>query len=69
VDQLHDGVGAPRRCGAGVENLGDISILHHRPRLRLRVEAGDDLLGVHAWLDDLENDPAADGLSLLSDEH
>ena len=34
-------------------------MVHHRQRLPLGLEAGDDLLGVHAELDDLERDAAA----------
>ena len=34
-------------------------MVHHRQRLPLGVEACDDLLGVHAELDDLERDAAA----------
>ena len=40
-------------------------MVHHRQRLPLGLEAGDDLLGVHAQLDDLERDAAPDRLLLL----
>ena len=40
-------------------------MVHQRQRLPLGLEPGDDLLGVHAQLDDLERDPAADRLLLL----
>ena len=40
-------------------------MVHQRQRLPLGLEAGDDLLGVHAQLDDLERDAAADRLLLL----
>ena len=40
-------------------------MVHHRQRLPLRLEARDDLLGVHAQLDDLERDAPADRLLLL----
>ena len=40
---------------------------HHRQGLSFGLEAGDDLFGVHAGLDDLERDLAADGLGLLGD--
>ena len=42
-------------------------MIHHRQRLPLGLEAGDHLLGVHARLDDLQRDPAADRLGLLGD--
>ena len=44
-------------------------MVHHRQRLPLGLEAGDDLLGVHAQLDDLERDAAAHGLRLFGDIH
>ena len=40
-------------------------MVHQRQRLPLGLEPGDDLLGVHAQLDDLERDAAADRLLLL----
>ena len=40
-------------------------MIHHRQRLPLRFEPGDDLPGVHAQLDDLERDAAAHRLLLL----
>ena len=42
-------------------------MIHHGQRLPLGLEAGDHLLGVHAQLDDLERDAAADGFGLLGD--
>ena len=65
LDQLHDEVGPAGVGGAGVEDLGDVGVVHQRQRLPLGLEAGDDLAGVHARLDDLERDLAADGLLLL----
>ena len=63
--QFHHKEGPARVRRAGVEHLGDIGMVHERQRLALGLEPGDDLLGVHAQLDDLEGDPAADGLLLL----
>ncbi len=40
-------------------------MVHHRQRLPLGLEAGDDLLGVHAVLDDLQRDLPLDRLGLL----
>ena len=40
-------------------------MVHQRQGLALGLEPGDDLLGIHARLDDLERHPAADGLLLL----
>ncbi len=65
VDQLHDEVGPAALGGAGVEDAGDVLMVHHGQGLPLGLEAGDDLAAVHARLDDLERDLAADGLFLL----
>ncbi len=40
-------------------------MIHHCQRLPLRFETGDDLAAVHAGLDHLEGDAAADRLKLL----
>ena len=40
-------------------------MIHHRQRLPLGLEPGDDLPGVHAQLDDLERDAAPHRLALL----
>ena len=40
-------------------------MVHHRQRLPLGLEPGDDLLGVHAQLDDLERDAPPHRLGLL----
>ena len=42
--------------GAGVEHPGDAGVVHQREGLALGLEAGHDLLGVHARLDDLQGD-------------
>ena len=44
-------------------------MVHHRQRLALGFEARDDGLGVHAQLDDLECDTAADRLLLFGHIH
>jgi hypothetical protein len=43
-------------------------VIHHRQGLAFGFEAGDYLAAVHAGLDDLERDAAADGVLLLGDE-
>ena len=40
-------------------------MVHNGERLPLGLEAGDDLLGVHPQLDDLQRHPAADGSLLV----
>ena len=51
--------------GPGVEDAGDVDMVHHGQGLPLGLEAGDDLPAVHARLDDLEGDLALHGLGLL----
>ena len=41
ADQLHDEVGAARVGGAGVEDLGDVGVVHQRQGLPLGLEPGD----------------------------
>ena len=66
--QLHHEVGPAGVGGAGVEDLGDVGMVHQRQRLALLLEAGDDLHGVHPQLDDLERDAARHRLALLGEE-
>ena len=46
--------GRPLVRRAGVEDLRDVRMVHHRQRLALGLEARDDFARVHARLDDLE---------------
>ena len=69
LHQFHHEVGPAGVGRAGIEDLGDVGMVHHRQRLPLGLEAGDDLPRVHAELDDLERHPAADRLFLLGHEH
>ena len=57
--------GRPGLRRARVQDLGNVRMVHQRQRLPLRLEPGNDALGVHAQLDDLERDPAANRLLLL----
>ena len=61
LDQLHDEVGPTALRRAGIEDLGDVRVVHHRQDLPFRFEPGDDPAAVHARLDDLQGDLAADG--------
>ena len=62
---IHHEVGSAALGRPGVEDLGDVRVVHQRQRLPLGLEAGDHLLGVHAQLDDLQRHLAADRLLLL----
>ena len=68
VDQLHHEVRPAGVGGAGVEDPGDAGVVHQGQGLALGLEAGDDLLGIHARLDDLQRDLAMDGPLLLGEE-
>jgi len=63
---FHDEVGSAELGGAGIEHLRDVGVIHHGQCLALLLEARDHIAGVHAELDDLEGDPAAHRLFLLS---
>jgi hypothetical protein len=69
VDQLHDEVGPAGVGGAGVENAGDVEMVHQRQGLAFGLEAGDHLPRIHARLDDLEGNLAPDRVLLLGQEH
>src|SRR5262245_39191743 len=62
---LHHEVRAARLGRAGVEDLRDAGVVHQREGLPLRLEPRDHLARVHAGLDDLQRDRAADGVGLL----
>ena len=66
--EFHHEVGPARVGGAGIKHLGDVRMVHEREGLALGLEAGDDLPGVHAELDDLEGDAATDGFLLFGHE-
>ena len=61
--------GPPFGGRAGVEDLGDVRVVHHRQRLALVGEAGEHLGGVHPELDDLERHAPANGFTLLGEIH
>ena len=65
LDQFHDEVGPTGGGGPGVEDPGDVGVVHHGERLALGLEAREHLAGVHAGLDHLEGDHAGDGAALL----
>ena len=46
-------------------HFGDVRMVHHRERLAFGFETGDDRVGVHARLDDLERHAAADRFFLF----
>ena len=65
LDQLHDEVRAAGVGGAGVENLGDVGVVHQGQGLAFGPEPGEDLAAVHAGLDELEGDRPPHRLGLL----
>ena len=69
VDEFHDEVEPAGFRGPTIENACDVDMVHHRQRLPLGLEAGDDLSAVQAGLDDFEGDLALNGLGLLGHEH
>jgi hypothetical protein len=67
VDEFHHEKRAPGIGGAGVEHARDVRMVHHRERLALGLETGDDLPRVHAELDDLQRDAAPHRCGLLGE--
>lgn len=67
-DQLHDEEGPAGGGGAGVEDAGDVRVVHEGQRLALGLESSDDGPAVHAGFEDFESDAAADGGELLGQE-
>jgi hypothetical protein len=56
-------------CSAAGQHAGDIRVIHQGQRPALGLEAGDDLLRVHARLDEPERNHALDRLGLLGHPH
>ena len=69
ANQLHDEIWPARIGRSGIEHSGDIWMVHHRHGLAFGLEAGDNLLGVHPQLDDLQRHAAANRLLLLGHVH
>ena len=67
-DQFHHEVGSTGVSGSGVEDFGDVGMVHHRERLAFGLKAGDDVFGVHPEFDDFEGDVSADGFLLFGHE-
>ena len=64
---LHDEVRPAIIAHPRVEDPGHARMVHHGQCLTLGLETGDDLLRIHAQLDDFEGDSALDGLGLLGE--
>ena len=62
---LHDEKRAPFRRGPGVENFGDVGMLHERQGLTLGLESRHNGAGVHAHFNQLECDSTMKGRGLF----
>ncbi len=69
ANQLHREVGSALVRRSRVVHTGYIRMIHQSQSLPLGLEPGDDRLGVHAPLDELEGHLSMDGLFLLSLVH
>src|SRR5206468_4042768 len=65
ADQLHDEIRSAAVGRAGIQDAGDVGVVHQRQGLPFHLETGHDLPGGHARLEDLESHFAADGLGLF----
>ena len=63
--ELHDEVGTAGLRDPRVVDLRDPGVLHHGERLPLRLEAPEDVAGVHSGLKHLHRDAATNGLGLV----
>jgi hypothetical protein len=68
VNQLHDEIRQTGLRGSGVEDAGDVDMIHHGQGLPFSLEAGDDLTAVHPRLDHLDGDLPLDRMHLLCHE-
>ena len=68
LDQLHDEIGSAVIGGSGVEDLGDIGVVHQSEGLPLGPEPGQHLAAVHAGLDELQRDRPPHRLGLFGHE-
>ena len=66
LDQLHHEVGAAVGL-AGVQDLGDVGVVHQGQRLPLLIEAGEHPLGVEAGANHLDGDAALHRRGLVGD--
>jgi hypothetical protein len=68
IDDLREGPTVD--FGNGIEDAGNVGMVHEREDSPLGLEAGDYLARIHAELDDFEGDLAADGLfGKVNDAH
>ena len=54
IHQFHDEVRPAGGGGAGIEDAGDVRVVHAGEGLAFERKAGDDIFGVHAHADDFE---------------
>ena len=64
-NQFHHEIGSTGFRRTGIENFGDIRMVHHGKCLAFCFEARDDLLGIHTGFDNLQCHCTTKGLPLL----
>src|SRR6266699_875626 len=69
IDQFHDEEWPPSFRRAGIQDLGDIWVIHSRQDLPLAFKPGDHLTSVESRLDDLERNLASNRLGLFGAKH
>ena len=67
--QFHDEEWPARGRRASIEHLRDVRMVHHCQRLPLLLKARDDLLRIHAHLDDLQRHAPPHRLLLIRHPH
>ena len=68
-DQFHHKVGMALKRGPGVQDAGDVGMIHHRQRLPLGLKPRDHFTGVHTGFDQLECYLSLERVRLLGQEH
>ena len=69
LDQFHDEEGPSGGCGAPIEDLSNVGMIHDGQGLPLRLKPGHDLARIHTGLQHFQGHFAANGLSLLGHEN
>ena len=63
--ELHHEIGSPRIGRSGIQHRGDVWVIHQGQRLSFGLKSRDNLLSIHARLDDFQSHHTTHGNLLL----
>ena len=63
--ELHHEIGSPRIGRTGIQHPGDVGVIHQGQRLSFGLKSRDNLLSIHARLDDFQSHHTTHGNLLL----